>query len=221
MSNWTVPTVKQLWNVATHVLHNFLGFNTQTTAFCLGRYRLHLQLLKSSICSHYKLAIIGISLPAFTFNTTCQLFRSFCFSDKIWTFCDRKFQVFDFSITLAASAAVGLSWHEPSSSNKWATINSDTRSLSLYLSLTLFISYTLYHTHTLIVCLSAFIFPPSLSLSNTDTCYLSISLSLYHKTDILTLSFDYLNIAQTHPILSSTYSPSLSKTNVSSLSLSV
>ena len=180
MSNWTVPTVKQLWNVATHVLHNFLGFNTQTTAFCLGRYRLHLQLLKSSICSHYKLAIIGISLPAFTFNTTCQLFRSFCFSDKIWTFCDRKFQVFDFSITLSASAAVGLSWHEPSSSNKWATINSDTRSLSLSLSLslsdTLSLLYSISHTHS--YRLSFCIYFPSLPLSLKHGHVLSLYLSL-------------------------------------------
>ena len=176
MSNWTVPTVKQLWNVATHVLHNFWGFNTQTTAFCLGRYRLHLQLLKSSICSHYKLAIIGISLPAFTFNTTCQLFRSFCFSDKIWTFCDRKFQVFDFSITLAASAAVGLSWHEPSSSNKWATINSDTRSLSL--SDTLSLLYSISHTHSyrLSFCIYFHSLPLSLKHGHVLSLYLSLTL---------------------------------------------
>ena len=30
------PLYKQLWNYAMHVLHNFLGFNIHTTAFCLG-----------------------------------------------------------------------------------------------------------------------------------------------------------------------------------------
>ena len=49
MSNWIGPTVKQLWNYAMHVLHNFFVFNTNTTAFCLGRSSLHLLLLKSSM----------------------------------------------------------------------------------------------------------------------------------------------------------------------------
>ena len=55
MSNWIGPTVKQLRNYAMHVLHNFLGFNTNTTAFCLGRSSLHLLLLKSSMAdpNHY------------------------------------------------------------------------------------------------------------------------------------------------------------------------
>ena len=37
MSNWIGPTVKQLWNFAMHVLHNFFGFSINTTTFCLGR----------------------------------------------------------------------------------------------------------------------------------------------------------------------------------------
>ena len=48
MSNWIGPTVKQLWNYAMHLLHNF-GFNTNTTGFCLGLSSLHLLLLKSSM----------------------------------------------------------------------------------------------------------------------------------------------------------------------------
>ena len=49
MSNWIGSTVKQLWNYAMHVLHNFLGLDTNTIAFCLGQYSLHLLLLKSSM----------------------------------------------------------------------------------------------------------------------------------------------------------------------------
>ena len=49
MSNLISPRVKQLWIYAMHVLHNFFGFNTNTTAFCLGRSSLHLLLLKSSM----------------------------------------------------------------------------------------------------------------------------------------------------------------------------
>ena len=49
MYNWIGPKVKQVWNNAMHVLHNFLGFDMNTTAFYLGRYSLHILLLKSSI----------------------------------------------------------------------------------------------------------------------------------------------------------------------------
>ena len=52
MSNWIGPTVKQLWNYAMHVLHNFFRFNINTAAFCLGRSSLHLLLLKSSMHRH-------------------------------------------------------------------------------------------------------------------------------------------------------------------------
>ena len=38
-----------------HVLHNFSGFNTNTTAFCLGRSSLSLLLLKSSMEQPFKL----------------------------------------------------------------------------------------------------------------------------------------------------------------------
>ena len=40
------PTVQQLLNYAMHVLHNFLGFRINKTAFCLGRYSLYLLLSK-------------------------------------------------------------------------------------------------------------------------------------------------------------------------------
>ena len=49
MNNWIDPTVRQLRSYTMHVLHNFQGFNTNTTAFCLGRCSLHLLLLKSSM----------------------------------------------------------------------------------------------------------------------------------------------------------------------------
>ena len=42
MNNWIGPTVK-------HVLNNVLRFDMNTTAFCFGRYSLHLVLLKSYI----------------------------------------------------------------------------------------------------------------------------------------------------------------------------
>ena len=48
MSKQVGPKVKQLWNVAMHVRHNFLGVVINTTAYHLGRYSLHLLLLKSS-----------------------------------------------------------------------------------------------------------------------------------------------------------------------------
>ena len=49
---WTTgigTTVKHELNNAMHVLHNFLGFDINTTAFCLGQYSIHLLLLKSSM----------------------------------------------------------------------------------------------------------------------------------------------------------------------------
>ena len=36
MSNWIGPTVKQLWNYAMRLLHNFLGFNMKHNSFLLG-----------------------------------------------------------------------------------------------------------------------------------------------------------------------------------------
>ena len=52
MNNWNGPTVKQIWNYAIQVLHNFFGFNINTTAFCLGQSSLHLLLLKSSMIQY-------------------------------------------------------------------------------------------------------------------------------------------------------------------------
>ena len=49
MNNWIDPRVQQLWNFSTHVLYILGGFNINTTAFCLGRWSLHLILLKSSM----------------------------------------------------------------------------------------------------------------------------------------------------------------------------
>ena len=49
MNSWIGPTVKHLWNDDMHVLHKFVGFNINTTAFCLGQSTLHLLLLKSSM----------------------------------------------------------------------------------------------------------------------------------------------------------------------------
>ena len=49
---WTTgigTTVKHELNNAMHVLHNFLGFDINTTAFCLGQYSLRLLLLKTSM----------------------------------------------------------------------------------------------------------------------------------------------------------------------------
>ena len=45
------PNSQTTWNYAMHQLHNFLGFNTNTTALILGRSSLHL-LLKSSMVRH-------------------------------------------------------------------------------------------------------------------------------------------------------------------------
>ena len=54
MSNWIGPAVKQVWNYAIHVLHNFFRFNINTTAFCLGRSSFHLLLLNSSMITAVK-----------------------------------------------------------------------------------------------------------------------------------------------------------------------
>ena len=43
------PKVKHVWNSALQVLHNFLRFVINATAYPLGRYRLHLLHLKSSV----------------------------------------------------------------------------------------------------------------------------------------------------------------------------
>ena len=40
MNNWIGLTVKHLWNDAMYKLHNFLGFNINTTVFCLGLHLL-------------------------------------------------------------------------------------------------------------------------------------------------------------------------------------
>ena len=45
--DWT--KVEQEWNVAKHVLHNFFVFVINTTTYYMGRYSLHLLLLKSSM----------------------------------------------------------------------------------------------------------------------------------------------------------------------------
>ena len=63
MSNWIGPTVKQLWNYAMHLLHNFFGFDTNTTAFCLGRSSLHLLLIKSSIRHHFGVRCFIVLVP--------------------------------------------------------------------------------------------------------------------------------------------------------------
>ena len=44
------PIVKHVWNVSMHMLHIF-GFVINTTAYHLGRYSLHLLLLKRSMFS--------------------------------------------------------------------------------------------------------------------------------------------------------------------------
>ena len=52
MNKWISPKVKQLWHVAMHgLLHAFFlgGGVITTTAYHLGRYSLHLILLKSSL----------------------------------------------------------------------------------------------------------------------------------------------------------------------------
>ena len=41
--------VKHVWNVAMHVLHNFMEVVIGTTAYQLGQCSLHLLLLKSSM----------------------------------------------------------------------------------------------------------------------------------------------------------------------------
>ena len=50
---WTTGLLAQESNnygyYAMHALHNFLGFNINKTALCLGRSNLHLLLLKSSM----------------------------------------------------------------------------------------------------------------------------------------------------------------------------
>ena len=66
MSNWIGPRVKQLWNYAMHVLHKFLGFNINTTAFCLGRSRLHLLILKSSVVSLFELTLRFLNFKIWT-----------------------------------------------------------------------------------------------------------------------------------------------------------
>ena len=49
MNNQIGPAVKQEWNDAMHVLHNIWGVVINTLAYHLGRYNLHLLILKSSV----------------------------------------------------------------------------------------------------------------------------------------------------------------------------
>ena len=75
MSNWIGPTVKQLWNFAINVLHNFLGLNISNTPFCLGRYSLHLLLLKSSMTELWRhpLAWFLLKFHFFTLSSITAL----------------------------------------------------------------------------------------------------------------------------------------------------
>ena len=78
---------------AIHKLHNFLGFNINTTPFCLCRFSLHLLLLKSSMeipvpmrpTAHIDLA--GI----WQLKIWNKIWRSWChkqiFSSEIWIKC--------------------------------------------------------------------------------------------------------------------------------------
>ena len=55
MNNSIGPTVQHAWNNSMHVVqHNFLGFDINTPAFCLGQYCLHLLPLKSSMVEPIK-----------------------------------------------------------------------------------------------------------------------------------------------------------------------
>ena len=41
MNSLIGPTVKHEWNIAVHVMHNFISVCQSTTAYHLGRYSLH------------------------------------------------------------------------------------------------------------------------------------------------------------------------------------
>ena len=51
MNNWIGPIVKHVWNDTMLVLHNFMSFVINTTAYRLDLYSLHLLPLKSSMDS--------------------------------------------------------------------------------------------------------------------------------------------------------------------------
>ena len=72
MSNWIGPTVKQLWNYALHLLHNFFGFNPNTTAFCLGQSSLHLLLLKSSMVYHLSTLLCYCKISSIVCVSNCE-----------------------------------------------------------------------------------------------------------------------------------------------------
>ena len=54
------------------MLHNFLEFNINTTAFCLGQYNLHLLQLKSSPCS----SLFVCQLPTYLSLTIVLFFNT-------------------------------------------------------------------------------------------------------------------------------------------------
>ena len=49
MNNWTDSIFKRVWNVAIHVIGNFLSFVINTSAYQWADMSLHLLLLKSSM----------------------------------------------------------------------------------------------------------------------------------------------------------------------------
>ena len=63
MNKWIGPKVKQAWNVAMLVLHNFLGLVINTTAYHLAGYSLHLLLLKCSMSTSHSLLLNVHSSP--------------------------------------------------------------------------------------------------------------------------------------------------------------
>ena len=75
---WATGSAQQLWNYAMHVLHNFLGFYINTTAFCLGRSNLHLPILKSSMAY-----LIEQSMPLEPYFETLLLLWQVCAPNSI------------------------------------------------------------------------------------------------------------------------------------------
>ena len=79
MNNWIDPTVKQVWNVVVHLLHNCLSVVINTTAYHLPITHIYLLLVKSSTISllaHYSHEVyigkIDVTIQALDSYKSCM-----------------------------------------------------------------------------------------------------------------------------------------------------
>ena len=90
MNNWIGPTVKQVWNIAMHVLHNFFGLLKTQQLTHLGRYSLHL-LTYLSVCHCLFFVALVWSFRTLLFVFVSYFYLSFLQHFLIEYLCNTQF----------------------------------------------------------------------------------------------------------------------------------